>query len=980
MALRFSFCLFIAFFAAVMAPKAVGATLRVGQHETFTRFVITSPQTVTHDIRGNTLRLSVADPLQGEIPVKPPSVRSLTRTAAGGKTTLTIVFTHPIKDVSPKIIGTRKIFDVTLNPSAPVKATPDQATKKPDQPLPQKQKTTPNPKETQILSSPKSEDQDTASIALVGGEIQMSFPDPQPSGIAVFQRAGWQWIVLSRPVNLSPLEKEKHLQSLHIQSTPTGQIIRFALPENKAATTWYEKGAWHIQWVTTPPETKQVLEEWSDTAGLHWKIPGASPAFTVTDPLLGDFLWIFTTSDPTVSVQQARQFALLSLEPTTLGVVVSSFQQTLPLTQTKDTVTLAPMGDRSPLSKDKEETPSASTATLTTSLNAPPQQNPSPENTKNNNRLFDVRGWRRVSKDQFFSEKQTLQSRVASVRQDDKPIARLTLARFLFAHDFYTESLALLTTMLAEDPTLHASAPVKSLRGAALFMTRRYQEARQSFFESNTLDQAEASLWMASAFAADNLFNDAEPYLKTITDIPNTYTPSMTLALLEPLVDAWLKKGDQESASLYLNSADSLNYTPNQRGRLDLLKARLLSASQKEKEAQSLWKQLSQHPDHFVRTHADYALLDSQHRAGTLSDEETILGLERLRFAWRGDAFERMLLNHLVDLYTKKGDYRDALQTLRYLERQYPDTDDGKKARAQMQSLFIDLYLKNKADSMPPLTALALLDEFRFLTPDDETGDEMIRKLADRLVSVDLLDRAGDLLSHQVRERLEGEDKSRVGMRLAMIHLLNNQPEKAIEALNISDYLYVPVALFEKRERLRAEAQAMQNQNEDALQTLSDDPSEEANQIRAHIYWKEKKYDQVVPLLESMIHLKPNTKTASEDEARIILNYVTALVLAKDTEKLAEAFSHYGPLLKGTPWDEPFQALSNHNLIGDPKNVMGAFKDISTLETLIGDYRQQLKTGKLSDVKETTEMSPPKNRPEDQSKPSSDKSSEKASP
>ena len=54
---------------------------------------------------------------------------------------------------------------------------------------------------------------------------------------------------------------------------------------------------------------------------------------------------------------------------------------------------------------------------------------------------------------------------------------------------------------------------------------------------------------------------------------------------------------------------------------------------------------------------------------------------------------------------------------------------------------------------------------------DDETGDDMIRKLADRLVSVDLLDRAGDLLNHQVRERLEGEDKSRVGMRLAMIHL-----------------------------------------------------------------------------------------------------------------------------------------------------------------------------------------------------------------
>jgi hypothetical protein len=445
------------------------------------------------------------------------------------------------------------------------------------------------------------------------------------------------------------------------------------------------------------------------------------------------------------------------------------------------------------------------------------------------------------------------------------------------------------------------------------------------------------------------------------------------------LVAAWLENGDQDTANLYLNRGDSLDYTPGQRGRLDLLKANLLLASKKEEDARAAWTRLAKHPDHFVRTHADYALLDSEHRAGILTDDEAILGLERLRFAWRGDAFERNLLNRLVDLYIKKADYRQALQTLRYLEKQYPDTEDGKKARAQMQSLFVDLYLRDKADAMPPLTALALLDEFRFLTPDDETGDEMIRKLADRLVSVDLLDRAGDLLTHQVRERLNGEDKSRVGMRLAMIQLLNDKPEKAIEALNLSDYLYVPVALFEKRERLRAEAQAMQNQLEEALLTISDDTSEEANQIRAHSYWKQKNYTALVPLLESMIHLKPGAKTASEEEAHAILNYITALVLAKDDKALGEAFTRYAPVLNGTPWDEAFQALSNPDLMGNPKNVMGAFKDIGTLETLIDSYRKQLKTGKLSDVREEPEAGAIPKDPKAEKKPE-EKTPEKTDP
>ncbi|MFM7630259.1 MAG: hypothetical protein ACKO43_00410, partial [Alphaproteobacteria bacterium] len=120
MALRFSFFVFIALFATVMVPQALGATLRVGQHETFTRFVITTPQTVTHDIAGSTLRLSVAEPIIGTIPVTPPAVMSLKQTKQGDTTTLVIVFTHPIQNVVPKTMGSRNIFDVTLNPSAPV--------------------------------------------------------------------------------------------------------------------------------------------------------------------------------------------------------------------------------------------------------------------------------------------------------------------------------------------------------------------------------------------------------------------------------------------------------------------------------------------------------------------------------------------------------------------------------------------------------------------------------------------------------------------------------------------------------------------------------------------------------------------------------------------------------------------------------------------------------------------------------------------
>ena len=46
--------------------------------------------------------------------------------------------------------------------------------------------------------------------------------------------------------------------------------------------------------------------------------------------------------------------------------------------------------------------------------------------------------------------------------------------------------------------------------------------------------------------------------------------------------------------------------------------------------------------------------------------------------------------------------------------------------------------------------------EFRELTPIGRRGDEMIRRLADRLVAVDLLDQASELLQYQIDQRLEG--------------------------------------------------------------------------------------------------------------------------------------------------------------------------------------------------------------------------------
>jgi hypothetical protein len=80
---------------------------------------------------------------------------------------------------------------------------------------------------------------------------------------------------------------------------------------------------------------------------------------------------------------------------------------------------------------------------------------------------------------------------------------------------------------------------------------------------------------------------------------------------------------------------------------------------------------------------------------------------------------------------------------------------------------------------LPAIDALSLFYDYRDLTPIGRRGDEMIRRLADRLVSVDLLDQAAELLQHQVDNRLQGAARAQVASRLAVIYLLNHKPDKA---------------------------------------------------------------------------------------------------------------------------------------------------------------------------------------------------------
>ena len=150
---------------------------------------------------------------------------------------------------------------------------------------------------------------------------------------------------------------------------------------------------------------------------------------------------------------------------------------------------------------------------------------------------------------------------------------------------------------------------------------------------------------------------------------------------------------------------------------------------------------------------------------------------------------------------------------------------------------FDSLFLAGKGDAMPAIDALALFYDFRELTPIGGRGDEMIRRLADRLVSVDLLDQAADLLQYQVDHRLQGAARAQVATRLAVIYLMNRKPDRALATLRATRTADLSNDLRNQRLLLEARALSDLGRHDLALEVIANIDGREAIRLRSDILW-----------------------------------------------------------------------------------------------------------------------------------------------
>ncbi|MBN8530610.1 MAG: hypothetical protein J0L97_01940, partial [Alphaproteobacteria bacterium] len=312
---------------------------------------------------------------------------------------------------------------------------------------------------------------------------------------------------------------------------------------------------------------------------------------------------------------------------------------------------------------------------------------------------------------------------------------------------------------------------------------------------------------------------------------------------------------------------------------------------------------------------------------------------------------EVSLLKSLADLYVAEKEYFKALEAWRELVTNYPNTREAVESAQKMSDTFLALFVKGEADSMAALDALSLFYEFRDLTPPGEDGDVVIRNLADRLVSVDLLDRGAALLTHQIRFRLAGLEKARVGTRLALIHVLNRSPQLALDVLEFTKMDGLPAELETQRGMIAARALSELDKKEDALAMIEKDTSEEAEMLRVDIFWRLKDWPNVIRLIQrQLIGRELNPEPLNPMESELVTRLAVAYILDNYFEGLSVLRQNFGKLMKEGPQKDTFDFLTRETETIDPKNYEKVTADITKFEGYVTKLKERLKAKKLSDV------------------------------
>lgn len=791
-------------------------------------------------------------------------------------------------------------------------------------------------------AAPASQNAGTLTPQLISesGQTSLRFDWPSPTAAAVYRRSSALWLVFgaSTKLDIDSLRARSKgvLSAIDVVPAGTGTALRLVVADGLNPSVRRTGNSWivDLKRVAPTPDAPISVDPRPNATipSVELHVHQAAAPITIKDPVLGDKLFVVPVGELGRGIDTARSFVDFRLLESVQGVVVRPNTDDLVVLPDNDSVQITrPHGLA--LSNEKDRMLGGVPTDL--------------------HRLFDFAAWKGTGPETFIERRVKLERAAADAAPAARTMPRLDLARFYFAHLFAAETLGVLAQIEHDDPASATDRGIQALKGAACFLADERDCAKKQLNLATFDKEPEIALWRG-ALAADMAdWNTAAREFSGSIGVIATYPKALRDRFGLNAADALIETDHGSAAGPLLDTVLKDKPSASDKAMAEFLSGRREQQMGQLEPALEEWVKVAASGDRKARARALYARAMALYDNKQVSRLDTINSLDALRFSWRGDAFEFALLRRLGELQLAEGDIDGGIESLHEAAVYFPDYPASKDVAKEAADSFANLYLGKNSDDVAPVKALALYTEFQDLEPAGERHDEIVRKLIDRLVSVDLLDQATSLLDDQVKNHLSGRDKARGATQLALLRLMNRQPDAALAALDVDVGNDIPADLARQRQELRARALTDLNKVPDALALLQGDNSVDAARLRADIYWRQKDWKNAAKTFGELAGAPPAQGPLGVDLSRILLAWAAALTLDGNQDGLDKLRDDWSPAIAGTQTAQAFNLITegaNAGVAGGgtAADIATRVAEIGNLQSFMAAYRKRLASDGLN--------------------------------
>jgi len=771
------------------------------------------------------------------------------------------------------------------------------------------------------------------SVTSTGGTIRVSFPFDHDTAAAVFRRGDTVWMVFDTDQDVQSPVPADALSAIasHVEVVAAGdtKVVRMDLSTDRLATLGSEGRSWvlslgDVLLNATEPITLSRQRDQEGLFEMAADIEHPGKMHVLRDPIVGDTLRVVTVMPPARGLVRDLHYVDFAALKSAHGLVIEPHNANLDV-QVEDAGVL--ITAREGLTLSAVESSRVLDAGDAAEFRAS---------------YLDLGVMHEDDPQAMQAREQEIMSRASAAEGRLRDSARLDLAQFYLANQLSYEAIGVLGVLDKDLAGEDLRKKVQLSRAIADTMAARPIDALKILNTGSFSDESDALMWRAMARSDGGDFKGARLDSISAEGVFPSYPLWVRNKFLFAALRAAVETKDEPLALRLIGKLEYPKLDPEEVSLYQLMQGRIAELETHDQEALDAYGQVIAADVRPTRAEAVYRTLLLLRKAGKIDLQKATSTLAAEVLLWRGGKLEAEMDKLLAELYFANKNYRDGFDTVRQSAATFPQSEPISELIGEAQKTFEQLYLNGGADMRSDLDALSLYYDFRQLTPPGTRGDEMIRNLARRLVKVDLLPQAADLLEYQIKSRLDGIAKAQVAADLAMIRIADRDPEAALRAINDTRIADLPPQLERQRRILEARALIDSGRQDLAIDLISRLQGRDADMLRVDGYWKSKNYGRAADLLEVMYSPNDAAPQMTQQSRLNVVKAAVGYVLSGDTFGISRLRSKFSAQLANSAEWPLFDYVTQEVAPASPefKKVAQQIAGLDSLDAFLTSYRE----------------------------------------